>query len=74
MQKIINGIAILSGVVSLAVVGSGVFIYVQKDAIIEGVKNNIKEQVLGGVTSALPGIAADAMPELPEMTGPAMPF
>jgi len=74
MQKIINGIAIFSGVVSLAVVGSGVFIYLQKDAIIEGVKDNIKEQVLGGVTSALPGIAADALPELPEVTGPALPF
>jgi len=74
MQKIINGIAILSGVVSLAVVGSGVFIYVQKDAIIEGVKNNIKEQVMGGVTSALPGIVGESMPSLPEATGPALPF
>jgi len=74
MQKIINGIAILSGVVSLAVVGSGVFIYVQKDAIIEGVKNNIKEQVMGGVTDALPGIVGESMPSLPEATGPALPF
>ena len=74
MQKIINGIAILSGVVSLAVVGSGVFIYVQKDAIIEGVKNNIKEQVMGGVTDALPGIVGESMPTLPEATGPALPF
>tara|TARA_B100000614_G_scaffold53007_1_gene45667 strand:+ start:710 stop:934 length:225 start_codon:yes stop_codon:yes gene_type:complete len=74
MQKIINGIAILSGVVSLAVVGSGVFIYVQKDAIIEGVKSNIKEQVLGGVTDALPGIVGESMPTLPEATGPALPF
>ena len=74
MQKIINGIAILSGVVSLTVVGSGVFIYVQKDAIIEGVKNNIKEQVMGGVTGALPGLVGESMPSLPEATGPALPF
>ena len=55
MQKIINGIAILSGVVSLTVVGSGVVIYLQKDAIIE----NIKEKALGsltdGIGDALPG-------------------
>tara|TARA_B100001989_G_C24089557_1_gene246421 strand:+ start:114 stop:332 length:219 start_codon:yes stop_codon:yes gene_type:complete len=69
MQKLINGIAILSGVVSLAVVGSGVFIYVQKDAIIEGVKNNIKEQVLGGVTSALPSV----VPSIPKTTGGVVP-
>ena len=43
MQKLINGIAILSGVVSLTVVGSGVFIYLQKDAIIDKVKDSIKE-------------------------------
>ena len=74
MQKIINGIAIFSGVVSLAVVGSGVYIYVQKDALIDNVKNNIKEQVLGGVTSALPGVVGESMPELPGSTGVALPF
>ena len=69
MQKIINGIAILSGVVSLTVVGSGVFIYLQKDAIIDKVKDSIKEQVLGGVTDALPS----AMPEMPKVTGGIVP-
>ena len=66
MQKIINGIAILSGVVSLTVVGSGVVIYLQKDAIIE----NIKEKALGSLTDgfgdALPGMV-DA--EVPDFTG-----
>ena len=41
MQKLINGIAILSGVVSLAVVASGVFFYLQKAAIIDKVKDSI---------------------------------
>ena len=65
MQKIINGIAILSGVVSLTVVGSGVVIYLQKDAIIENVKGKVMDAVLpdigGGITDAIP-----------EMTGPAL--
>ena len=39
MQKIINAIAVASGVVSLTVVGVGLGIYLNKDAII----NNIKE-------------------------------
>ena len=46
MQKIINGIAILSGVISLTVVGSGVFIYLQKDAIIENVKGKVMDAVM----------------------------
>ena len=39
MQKIINAIAVASGIVSLTVVGAGLGIYFNKDAII----NNIKE-------------------------------
>ena len=69
MQKLINGIAILSGVVSLTVVGSGIFIYLQKDAIIDKVKDSIKEQVLCGVSDALPS----AMPEMPKLTGGIVP-
>ena len=62
MQKIINGIAILSGVISLTVVGSGVVIYLQKDAIIE----NIKEKAMGSITGAL-------APALPDMVGDSLP-
>ena len=34
MQKIFNAIAVASGVLSLTVVGSGLFVYINKDAII----------------------------------------
>ena len=66
MQKIINGIAILSGVVSLTVVGSGVFIYLQKDAIIENVKGKVMDAVM-------PDIGSGITYAIPEMTGPAIP-
>ena len=35
MQKIINGVALLSGLVSLSIVGGGAYLYTQKDALIE---------------------------------------
>ena len=35
LQKIVNGIAIASGVVSITVVGTIGYVYVRKDAIIE---------------------------------------
>ena len=38
LQKIVNGIAIASGVVSIAVVGTVGYVYVRKDAIIENIK------------------------------------
>ena len=48
MQKIINVLAITSFVVSGAVVGGGFYLYSQKDAIIEDIKEKALENVLGG--------------------------
>ncbi len=64
MQKIINAIAVASGVVSLTVVGVGLGIYLNKDAII----NNIKEKALEAVTGSL----GDSLP-IPETTGGVIP-
>ena len=67
MQKIINVLAIASSVVSLTLVGGGVYLYTQKDAILD----DIKSKALESVTSAVPNIVGEAMPDL---TGPALPF
>ena len=64
MQKIINIVAIASGSVSIAVVGSGLFIYLQRDQLI----NKVKSQVLESVTGSLPSLVDT---KLPSMTGPA---
>ena len=53
MQKVINVLAIASTVVSTAVVGSGIYVYVNRASIIDGVKSQVMENVLGG--SGLPG-------------------
>ena len=53
MQKLVNAIAITSGVVSLAVVGLGGYVFIRKDAIIENAKTKILEQVTGGLGGAL---------------------
>jgi len=67
LQKIVNGIAIASGVVSLTVIGLGGYVFIRKDAIIDSVKSKVMEAVtdklgglgdlgggaLGGVTGGL---------------------
>jgi len=68
MQKIINAIAVASGVVSLTVVGAGLGIYLNKDAII----NNIKEKALEAVTGSLGDTLGDSLP-IPDMTGDVIP-
>ena len=70
MQKIINVIAIASGVVSLSVIGLGGYVFIRKDAIIDGVKSKITEAVMGSVTGALPDVVGGS---LPGSTGPAVP-
>ena len=66
MQKIINGIAIFSGVVALGVVGLGGYVFIRKDAIIDGVKERVMDAVM-------PDIGGGIMESTPDLTGPALP-
>ena len=63
LQKIVNGIAIASGVVSLTVVGVAGYVFIRKDAIIENVKSKVMESVLpGGIGGALGGAGSLGLP------------
>ena len=69
MQKLVNVVALLSGVVSLGVVGGGVYLFLNKDAMIEDVKVKATEEITKAVTEALPGMISGAMPKMPSATG-----
>ena len=73
MQKIINVFAITSFVVSGAVVGGAGYVYLNKDALLDGGKGKITEAVMGAVGGALPDAIDGAMPELPTSTGLPVP-
>ena len=78
MQKVVNVLAVASAVVSLAVVGTAGYVFVNKDAIIEGVT----EKALGGLTGGLGGGLApelptgtnDLAPGTPQASAPSQPF
>ena len=72
MQKLINGVALLSGLVSLAVLGGGAYFYVQKDTLIEGAREKATAAITEAITEALPGMVDAAIPELPGTTGGAI--
>jgi len=55
MQKIINGFAIFSGIVSLTVVGIGGYLYLNKDSIIDRVKTEALKSVTGGLGGSIGG-------------------
>ena len=80
LQKIVNGIAIASGVVSLTVIGLGGYVFIRKDAIIENVKGKVMEAVSEKLSGALGGglglpapsnpIAAPDSPSIPSVGVP----
>ena len=67
MQKLINGLAVFSGLVSIALVGTAATIYVQRDSIIENTKSKVTEEITKSITAALPGIVGEMMPEVPTL-------
>ena len=71
LQKIVNGIAIASGVISLTVVGTVGYVFIRKDAIIQNVKGKIMESIMpGGLgTGALEGLAGGGL-SLPSPSNP----
>ena len=87
MQTLINVLALSSFLVSATAVGSGVYIYTNKDAIIEEVKEQVMESLLPGpLTGGLKGNLipnptqllpnpSETLTDTPQYTNtPALPF
>ena len=78
LQKIVNGIAIASGVVSLAVVGTVGYVFIRKDAIIEDIKGKVMESVMpdlgGSLGSIIPDFTGDAAPTRAKPSIPSSPI
>ena len=61
MQKFVNVLAVASSVVSVAVVGSGLYVYVNRASIIDGVKSQVMEAVTGSL-GGLGGMGEGSLP------------
>ena len=77
VQKIVNVIAIASGVVSTAVIASGVLVYVNRDSIVDSIKSQAIEAVTGslggGLGGGLPIGAPELAPPADSAAAPAVP-
>ena len=74
MQKFVNVLAIASATVSLAVVSGGIYLYTQKDAIIESVTEkalgSIGGGALGGLTDSISTEGLGSAVPVPDMEAP----
>ena len=66
MQKIINVLAVASAAVSVAVVGTGAYVYVNKDSIIE----SVTEKALGSLGGLGGGLGGDLPVGAPDLASP----
>ena len=60
-QKVVNVLAAASFAVSGAIAVSGIYVYVNRASIIDGVKSQVMESVLGG-SGGLPGLGGGDLP------------
>mgnify|MGYP007029121067 CR=1 FL=1 len=74
MQKLINVIALLSGLTSLGLIAGSGYVLMNQEAWQREARERLTEIITEGVTDALPGLLDSAVPEVPEVTGPAIPF
>ena len=63
MQKLINVLAVASAAISVAVVGTVGYVYVNRETIIEDVKEKALESVMGGLGGA--GLGGSLGSDLP---------
>ena len=78
MQKLINVLAVASAAVSVAVVGTVGYVYVNREAIIEDVKEKALDSVMAGLGGAglgsdLPIGTPDLAPTTPQASAPVAP-
>ena len=73
MQKIINALAVLSFLGTASIIGGGTYLYLQKDALIDGVKERVTKAAVEGVANALPKLVDAQVPSMPKSTGPVLP-
>ena len=73
MQKIINVLALASTAVSIAVVGTGAYVYVNKDSIIESITEKALGAIGGGLGGDLPIGTPDLAPAAPDAAAISVP-
>ena len=74
MQKLINVVALLSGLTSLGLIGGSAYVLMNQETWQAEARERLTEIITEGITDALPGLLDDAVPELPQQTGGALPF
>ncbi len=73
MQKLINVLALTSFVISAGAVTSATYVYLNREALVEQVKEQVAEAAVGAISSSLPSmLGGSSLPEASVPAGPPM--
>ena len=73
MQKLINVLAVTSFLVSAGIVASGTYVYLNRDALVDQVKEQVAGAAAGALTSSLPSmLGGSSSSEATVNSGPPM--
>ena len=65
MKVLFNIMTTVSFVGVVSIIGGGYYVYSQRDALIDNVRQQVTEAAIDGVSEALPGLLDNAVPEVP---------
>lgn len=67
MKVLFNIMTTVSFVGVVSIIGGGYYVYSQRDALIDNVRQQVTEAAIDGVSEALPGLLDNAVPEVPSV-------
>ena len=74
MQTLINILAVSSFLMSAAVIGTGTYLYLNRNLIIEEVKGTVQEAVMEEVTDLIPALPVPSLPTDIDSSIPSSPI
>ena len=69
MQKVINAMAIVSFGINVGMIAGGLYLYQNKDNIV----NDVREKITTEITEMIPGMLGGLTPEVPEVPSAQLP-
>tara|TARA_A100001011_G_C13775246_1_gene620887 strand:+ start:44 stop:271 length:228 start_codon:yes stop_codon:yes gene_type:complete len=74
MKILFNVLSLASFIMSASILGGGLYVYLNRTALMDMAKEKATDMITEMVTDSVSGAVEGAIPELPSVTGPALPL
>ena len=74
MKILFNVLSLASFIMSASILGGGLYDYLNRTALMDMAKEKATDMITEMITDSVSGAVEGAIPELPSVTGPALPL